>query len=134
MRSPTTWKRKWPGLDHAGVDRPDGDLVGVVAAHAARSSASSVEVVVDERPQRLVAVEADAVEVVRLALVPVGGRGEVDDRGHGALVGGDRLEPGRAVRRDEQRAHERAAAGRVQAGEAPAVGERPRDRVAVGVA
>ena len=43
------------GLDHAGVDRPDRDLVRVVAAHAARSSGRAVEVVVDERPQRLVA-------------------------------------------------------------------------------
>ena len=42
------------------------------------------DVVVDERPERLVPVEADAVEIVRLALVPAGGGGEVDDRRHRA--------------------------------------------------
>ena len=74
-------------LDHARVDRPDRDLVGVVAAHGHRPAVER-GFVVDERPQRLVAVEADAVEVGRLALVPAGRRGEVDDRGHGAVLDG----------------------------------------------
>ena len=43
------------GLDHAGVDRPDGDLVGVVRREPGRSSRRAASVVVDERAQRLVA-------------------------------------------------------------------------------
>ncbi len=54
---------------------------------------------VDERAERLVAVEADAVEVGGLALVPAGGGGEIDDRGHAPAVRRDRLEADRAVRR-----------------------------------
>ena len=96
------------GLDHAGVDRPDGDLVRVVAAHRHRP-VGELEVVVDERAQRLVAVEADAVEVVRLALVPAGGGREVDDRRRRSLARRGRLEPERAVGRDEQRADDRPA-------------------------
>ena len=79
-------------LDHAGVDRPDGELVGIGAAHGRRRSGHR-DAVVDERPQRLVAVEADAVEVVRLALVPPRGRGEVDDRRHDPGRGIAGLEP-----------------------------------------
>ena len=84
---------------------------------------------VDERSQRLVAVEADAVQVGGLALVPAGCRREVDDRGDGSLVGGARLEP--ASRRPfavSSDADERAAFGRVEAGEAPAVGQGARRR------
>ena len=98
------------GLDHAGVDRPDRDLVRVVAAHA-NGPAVERRVVVDERPQRLVPVEADAVEVGRLALVPAGRRREVDDRRHAAVARLDRLEPRRAVRRRRAacaRAHRQA--------------------------
>ena len=108
-----------PRLDHAGVDRADGDLVGVVAAAPAPSSARA-SVVLDERPQRLVAVEADAVEVVRLALVPVRGRGEVDDRRHRAGVGLDRLDPRSSPSGvDEHGPHDGAAGrDRVEPGEA----------------
>ena len=63
-----------PRLDHARVDRPDRDLVGVHSRDR-HGPAAEVGVVVDERPQRLVAGEADAVEIVRLALVPARGRG-----------------------------------------------------------
>ena len=61
------------GLDHAGVDRPYRDLVRVVAADR-DGPAVEHEVVVDERTQRLVAGEVDAVQVVGLPLVPAGGR------------------------------------------------------------
>ena len=44
-------------LDHAGVDRSDRDLVRVGPAHGRRESVDRA-VVVDERPQRLVPVEA----------------------------------------------------------------------------
>ncbi len=66
------------GLDHAGVDRADGDLVGVVAGDGHRP-ARELARVIDERAQRLVAVEAHAVEVVRLALGPLRGGCEVDE-------------------------------------------------------
>ena len=70
----------------------------------------------------------DAVEVVRLALVPAGGRREVDDRRHArrrcAATVSSR---DRAVGADEQRPHDGAALGSVEPGEAPAVGERVRD-------
>ena len=116
-----------PRLDHAGVDRADGDLVGVVGRAPASVQRASVEVVLDERPQRLVAVEADAVEVVRLALVPAGRGDEVDDRRHRACRRrrrvSRRVSPSGEASSD---AHGGAAVagGRMQAGEAPAVGER----------
>ena len=47
---------------------------------------------VDERAQRLVAVEADAVQVVRLALGPLRGGREVDDARHAPVAHGDALE------------------------------------------
>ena len=81
-----------PRLDHACVDRPDRHLVRISALHRHRP-ASDVEIVVDERSQRLVAVEAHAVQVVRLALVPVRGGDQVDDRRHGAGHRLDGLEP-----------------------------------------
>ena len=87
-----------PGLDHAGVDRPDRDLVGVVALHR-HGPAGEIEVVVDERPQRLVPLEADAVEVERLPLVPAGRRSEVDDRRHAAGLGRHALDVNAARRR-----------------------------------
>src|SRR5690349_8867415 len=45
-------------LDDAGVDRPDRDLVGVVALHG-DGPAPEPRIVVDQRSHRLVAVEAD---------------------------------------------------------------------------
>ena len=108
MRSPTTWKRKCPDSITPGVDRPDRDLVGVVAGDRAPSSARASRVVVDERPQRLVAVEADAVEVVRLALVPAGRRSEVDDASARARrAAATRLEREVAVRPRGSGAHDR---------------------------
>ena len=77
-------------LDHAGVDRPDRDLVRVGSAHGRRESVDRA-VVVDEGPKRLVPVEAHAVEVVRLAFVPARGGSEVDDRRHAATRRGGRL-------------------------------------------
>ncbi len=121
------------GLDHAGVDRPDRDLVRIGPAHGRRESAEG-HVVVDERPERLVAVEADAVEVVCLALVPAGGRSEVDDRRHrhrrAASTLSSRSSP--AGEASSVRTAGRPPSRRgVQAREAPAVGERSRDRLAV---
>ncbi len=121
-------------LDHARVDRADGDLVRVVAADGRREAIEG-HVVVDERAQRLVAVEHDAVEVVRLALVPARCRCEVDDRRHRS-----RLPPPRS-RRGRRRPGRRAGCVRprrrrvrrgVEPGEAPAVGERRRHGLAVG--
>ena len=89
------------------------------------------DVVVDERPQRLVAVEADAVEVVRLPLVPPRRGGEVDDRrAPRRAAASARSRRASPSRRGEQRRHRGAAlaAGGMQAREAPAVGERPRRR------
>ena len=85
---------------------------------------ASGEVVVDERPQRLVAVEADAVEIVRLALVPVRRRREIDDRRRRALLG---LRPPRAAIAPSgatSSVRTTTRPGGVEAGEAPAVGER----------
>ena len=94
------------GLDDPSVDRPDGDLVRVTAADRHRP-VRELEVVLDERSQRLVPGEVDAVEVVRLPLVPVGGRDEVDDRGHAPAAAHDRS---RTVSRPSGR---RAACARV---------------------
>ena len=41
---------------------------------------------VDERAERLVTDEADAVEIVGLALVPTGSGSKVDDRRHVAVL------------------------------------------------
>ena len=91
-------------LDHAGVDRADRDLVGVVAVHG-HGPALESQVVVGERAQRLVSVEDHAVQVVRLALVPAGGGREVDDRRHRAVCDPDRLDMRLALRVDEERPH-----------------------------
>ena len=117
------------GLDHAGVDRPDRDVVRVVAAHADRPAVER-EVVVDERPQRLVAVEADAVEVVRLALVPArgGARSTID----GTAPPRASTVSSRPCRRARPARGRRAPVGRVEAPEARAGGERGGDRLAVG--
>ena len=107
-----------PRLDDAGVDRADGDLVGVVPVNRDRPAAE-LEVVVDERPQRLVAVEADAVEVGRLALVPAGRAVRstiVGTRPFSTTTVSSRTSPSGAA----SAARTRAPAGRgVQAGEAP---------------
>ncbi len=76
-------------LHGSGRRRPGTDRAPCTGV----ANRSSVDVVIDERPQRLVPVEADAVEVVRLALVPAGGRGEVDDRRHRVVLGGNALDP-----------------------------------------
>ena len=98
MRSPTRWNRKWPDSITPAWIGPTATWYGVAAAdrHGPRRE---VGIVVDERPQRLVSVEADAVEVVRLALVPAGGRREVDDRGHRAVAGRRRSRSGSRRRR-----------------------------------
>ena len=67
-----------PGLDHAGVDRADGDLVHAVAAHGSHPLRGVVGVRC-EGAHRLVAGELEAVEVVGLALIPARGLDEVDD-------------------------------------------------------
>src|SRR6185312_15943430 len=68
-----------PGLDHSGVNRADRDLVRLVSfdQHGPLTRRRRVR---DERPQRLVSVEAHAVAVVRLALVLGGGREHVEER------------------------------------------------------
>ncbi len=78
-------------LDHAGMDRADCDLVRVGTAHGGSESRES-GLVVDERAEWLVAVEADPVEVVCLPLVPSRSGGDVDDRRHRAAGGVDALE------------------------------------------
>ena len=77
---------KVAGLDDARVDRADGDLVHALAMHGDHPRGRVLRVR-DERAQRLVAVEVQPMEVVRLALVPIGGRQEVDDRRHAAIGG-----------------------------------------------
>ena len=67
-----------PRFDHARVDRADRDLVGVGSGDRHRP-AREVGRVLDQRAQRLVAVEGDALQVVRLALGPLRRRREVDD-------------------------------------------------------
>src|SRR5581483_1805728 len=114
-----------PGFDHAGVDRSDRDLVGVMAVDGHRP-AREVEVVIDERTQRHVAVEGDPAEVGRLALVPRCRGHEVDDRGHTPL---DALDARRPVGGDEHRPDGRA--GGMQPAEPPACGERLLDPGAV---
>ena len=81
IRSPTTWKRKcpdsitpaWIGPTATG-GRPAGDRghpgVRIVGVR-------------DERSQRIVAVEVHAVQVVRFALVPLGGGEQIGDRARG---------------------------------------------------
>ncbi len=110
-------------FDHAGVDRTDGDLVGTLSA-AWHCPCGEARFVVDERPQRFVACEADVVQVGCFAFVPPGRRGEVDDRDGLASRCGERFQSSRAVRTGEERAHKGALAGGVEPGEAPAVRSR----------
>ena len=72
------------GLDHAGMDRADRDLVGVRAVDG-DSPGREVAGVVGERAQGLVAVEAHAVQIVGLPFGPFRGRADVDD-GRGMAV------------------------------------------------
>ena len=81
------------GFDDPGVDRPDGDLECIVPTHR-HCPAVEPQVVVDERSHRLVPGEGDPLQIVRLPLVPTGGRDEVDDRRDRSLYHGDRLQPG----------------------------------------
>ena len=59
-----------PGLDHAGVDRADRDLVDAVAASPASSRRPGRRRVLTSGAHRCVAGEPQSVEVVRFALVP----------------------------------------------------------------
>ncbi len=118
-------------LDHAGVDRPDRDLIRIGASDRNRPP-RELEIVLDERPQRLVPGEADSLQIVRLALVPAGRGSEIDDRGGDSLLCGNGLEARGPVLVGDQRADECSVRGRVQAGEAPAVGECRRRPVPVG--
>ena len=113
-----------PGLDHARVDRADGDLVRVVTRDG-DGPAVEPKVVVDERAERLVAGEVDAVEVVRLPLVPAGRGDEVDDRRRAASPSRRRSRAASSrPRRTSSVRTSRAAGGRVQAGEALAARQR----------
>ena len=67
-----------PGLDHAGMNRPDGDLVGVVTGDR-NGPGIERRAVIDQWPQRFVADEPHAVEVGGFALVPGRRRDLVDD-------------------------------------------------------
>ena len=114
------------GLDHAGVDRPDRDLVGVVAAHrhVQRSSAGSWSTSgrSGSWPSKRIPWRSCA---SRSSQPAAGARSTIE--GTTPSSAATRLEARRPVRCDEQRAHERPVRGRVQAGEAPAVGERRGD-------
>ena len=67
------------GLDHAGVDRADRDLVGVVARDGDRPCLR-VGGMVEQWAHGLMPVEAHAVAVVRLALVLTGRGEQIDHR------------------------------------------------------
>ena len=117
-------------LDHAGVDRPDRDLVGVVAAHGhgpARRGRG--------RGRRAAAAARGRRSRRRRGRRPRARPSRRPARGRRSTARSRRRRrPSRAASRpsgaDEQRAHERAAGGRVQAGEAPAAGERLARRAA----
>ena len=113
-----------PRLDHPGVDRADRDLEGPLPRHR-HGPARGLPGVVDERSQRVTALELDPLEVVGLALVPVGGREQVDDRGdRPALDDRGAEEAGRgAVREEGVPAPVVAVAGGVGAAEAAAAVE-----------
>ncbi len=129
MRSPTTMEAEVPGLDHPGVDRPDRDLVRRRRRALAPSSAASAGSWLTSGRSGSWPPNADAVQVVRLALVPAGGRREVDDRSDDALVDRDalaaRIVPSGAASRVRTTRPVRA---RVQAGEARSPRQAPRRR------
>src|SRR5258708_40343884 len=82
-----------PGLDHTRVDRPDSNLVRIMAADRHRP-VLNYGVVVDERSHWLVPGEVDPVQVMGFAFAPAGCRCDVDD---GRGLQADRLrslEPG----------------------------------------
>ncbi len=114
-------------LDHAGVDRPDRDLVGVGAVHGCHEPRLRSDVVVDERPERLVPVEADRrrdrAPPARPSRRP-GARSTIV--GTAPSVDAAGLEPWRrrprAVR--SVRTTDPLTAARVETREPPAVGER----------
>src|SRR5215217_1566761 len=84
---------------------------------------------VDEGAQRRVALEADVVEVVRLALVPLRGR-DLRQQGRDARlasVAGEEQQPVLAGERDADACAAVALTCAVEAGEAPAVVERCAD-------
>ena len=122
-----------PRLDDARMDRPDRYLIGVAAVNGDCPMVER-EIVVDQRAQRLVADEVDAVEIRCFALVPCGSRREIHDRRDAAFDHGGRLDPHLAVRPGERRADEAPVGRRVEPGEAPRAGERVGDCRAIGVA
>ena len=67
-----------PGLDDAGVDRPNRDLVDALSADGSHPLRGVLGVRC-ERAHRRVAGKREAVEVVGLALIPARGLDEVDD-------------------------------------------------------
>src|SRR5260370_12272743 len=78
-------KAEVAGLDDAGVDRSNGNLVRVASSHAGRPTLQLLGVR-GERPGLAVG-EYDAAEFGRLALIPVGGRHQVDNGGCALGVG-----------------------------------------------
>ena len=119
-----------PRLDDAGMDRPDHHLVGVTPLDRHRPAAE-LGVVVDERAKWLMAREADAVQVVRLALVPVRSPDQVDEGGNFTAAYFHCLDLNRAAGCGEQRAHERPIGGRVEPGKAASLRKRVRDTLSV---
>ena len=71
---------KVPGLDDAGMNRADRNLVSV-AADGRHRPLGKRRVMVEQRPHRLVPVEVQLVQVVGFALVP----GHCRDRIHECL-------------------------------------------------
>ncbi len=115
-------------LDDARVDGADGDLVDVVSRHG-RGPRVETARVVHEGPQGLVAGEVDAVEVVRLALVP--GVGQAIDHRRQRGRSGARSATRVAVAEREQRARAPPRrAGREGVREAGAALERPQTGLA----
>src|SRR5258708_37147074 len=72
-------KAEVAGLDDAGVDRSNSNLVRVASSHAGRPPLQLLGMR-GERPGLAVG-EYDAAEFGRLALIPVGGRPHVANRG-----------------------------------------------------
>ena len=107
---------KVPGLNDPGMDRPDRHLVGIVAADRHRPLLE-VGGMGDEGSHRVVPDKAPTVDVVRLTLVPLGRRDEVDEARQSRIRGAAAEQ--QFVRSPGQHQPQRLR-GRVQAGEAPA--------------